>query len=225
VGRDVMRQFLFGSAAAALAMTMSVPAFAETETIKGRIVDQGCYLKDPANNVGKDHKMPADTTDCAITCAQKGNTMALLTADGKLYAIAGGLAADKNAKLVPHIGRTVEIAGDVMKMDGKMMIHADALKGGSTTVPQDAKVAKGEQVFTEQKCSLCHSIGGHGNAKGLLDAVATKLSADELRAWITDAKEMTAKTNAPRKPAMKQFALPKDDVDALVAYLQTMKGK
>ena len=53
----------------------------------------------------------------------------------------------------------------------------------------------------------------------------TKLSAAEIRAWITDAKGMTAKTNATRKPAMKEFTLPKEDVDALVAYLSSFKKK
>ena len=28
---------------------------------------------------------------------------------------------------------------------------------------QDAKVAKGQQLFTDQKCTLCHSIGDKGN--------------------------------------------------------------
>jgi mono/diheme cytochrome c family protein len=88
---------------------------------------------------------------------------------------------------------------------------------------QDAKVAKGQQVFTDQKCALCHSVGDKGNKKGPLDGVASKLSADEIRSWITDAKGMTAKTKATRKPEMKAYALPKDDVDALVAYLTTLK--
>ena len=88
---------------------------------------------------------------------------------------------------------------------------------------QDAKVAKGQQVYTDQKCSLCHSIAGKGNAKGSLDGVGTKLSADEIRSWITDAKGMTAKTKATRKPEMKAYTLPKDDVDALVAYLGSLK--
>jgi len=88
---------------------------------------------------------------------------------------------------------------------------------------QDAKVAKGQQVFTDQKCTLCHSVGAKGNKKGPLDGVASKLSADEIRSWITDAKGMTAKTKATRKPEMKAYALPKDDVDALVAYLTTLK--
>src|SRR5437773_8304863 len=88
---------------------------------------------------------------------------------------------------------------------------------------QDAKAAKGQQVFADQKCSLCHSIAGKGNAKGSLDGVGSKLSADEIRSWITDAKGMTAKTKATRKPEMKAYSLPKDDVDALVAYLSSLK--
>jgi mono/diheme cytochrome c family protein len=89
---------------------------------------------------------------------------------------------------------------------------------------QDAK-AKGEKIYTDQKCSLCHSIGGHGNAKGPLDDVASKLSADEIRGWVTDAKGMTAKTKATRKPEMKQYTLSKEDTDALVAFLQSLKKK
>ena len=85
------------------------------------------------------------------------------------------------------------------------------------------KVAAGQKVFTDQKCGVCHSVGDKGNKKGPLDSVASKLSEADLRAWITDAKGMTAKTKAPRKPEMKAFTLPKDEVDGLVAYLQTLK--
>ena len=87
---------------------------------------------------------------------------------------------------------------------------------------QDAK-ARGEQIFADQKCSACHAIAGKGNSKGPLDDVGSKLSAADIRQWITNPKEMTVKMNATRKPEMKQFNLPKDDVDALVAYLGTLK--
>ncbi len=87
---------------------------------------------------------------------------------------------------------------------------------------QDAK-AKGEKVYADQKCSLCHSVAGKGNPKGSLDGIGAKLKADEIREWITDAKGMTAKTKATRKPEMKQYTLSKDDVDALVAYLSSLK--
>jgi len=88
---------------------------------------------------------------------------------------------------------------------------------------QDAKVAQGAKVYAEQKCAMCHSIGDKGNQKGPLDGVATKLKGEEIRAWIVDAKSMTEKTKAPRKPVMKAYTLPTEDVDALVAYLLTLK--
>ena len=90
---------------------------------------------------------------------------------------------------------------------------------------QDAKVARGAQVYVEQKCALCHSIGDKGNKKGPLDAVGSTRSLEDLRAWIVDAKGMTAKTKAPRKPEMKNYSLPKEDLDALVAYMASLKKK
>lgn len=87
---------------------------------------------------------------------------------------------------------------------------------------QDA--AAGQLVFGAQKCSLCHSVAGKGNTKGPLEGVAKKYSAAELKSWITQPAEMAKKHNATRKPPMKSFAsLPPADVDALVAYLQTLK--
>lgn len=90
---------------------------------------------------------------------------------------------------------------------------------------QDSKVSRGAQVYTDQKCALCHSIGVKGNRKGPLDDVGARMSAADLHAWIVDAKGMTAKTKAQRKPEMKNYALPPDDVDALVAYLAALKKK
>jgi hypothetical protein len=124
-----MRKFCAGVMASAFLMVaFGVTTLAKTETIRGQIVDQACYTKDMVNNKGVDHKMPADTKDCAIACAKKGQPMALLTSDGKVYTIAGELAANNNAKLIPHISHTVEITGDTMDMSGKMMIAAGELK-------------------------------------------------------------------------------------------------
>ena len=82
----------------------------------------------------------------------------------------------------------------------------------------------GQKVFEAQKCSLCHSIAGKGNAKGPLDGVGKKHTAADLKLWITQPAEMAKQHNATRKPLMKSFAsLPTADVDALVAYLQTLK--
>jgi hypothetical protein len=123
-----MRRFFAGLTAAAFVLALGAPAFAKTETVKGQIIDESCYKMDKSNT-GKDHKMPkGDTVDCAIACAKAGRPMALLTQDGKVYEITGGLAADKNAKIVPHVAHTVEITGDVGEKDGKMTIAADSLK-------------------------------------------------------------------------------------------------
>jgi hypothetical protein len=110
-------------------VALSTPAFAKTETVKGKIVDVSCYNMDKANNAGKDHKMPkGDTADCAAACAKNGRPMALLTDDGKVYVLTGGLASDKNAKIIPHIAHTVEVTGEVGEKDGKMTIESDSLK-------------------------------------------------------------------------------------------------
>lgn len=90
----------------------------------------------------------------------------------------------------------------------------------------DDKVARGKQVFEEQKCKLCHRIDGVGNPKGVLDEVGSKHDADTLRMWLTTPKEMAQKSGSTRKPPMRSFEkLPKDDVDALVALLSTLKKK
>jgi hypothetical protein len=123
-----MRKMFAGVAAVAFVFVLGANTFAKTETIKGKIVDETCYKMDKSN-AAVDHKMPkGDTKDCAIGCAKAGRPMAILTDDGKVYELAGGLAAEKNAKIVPHVGHTVEVTGDVMEHDGKMMITSDALK-------------------------------------------------------------------------------------------------
>ena len=116
-----MRKVFAGMIVAAFMVALAAPAFAKTETVKGEVVDQTCYMKDKAK-VGASHK------DCADSCAKKGAPLAILTTDGKVYQITGGLAADNNAKLVPHVTHTVEITGDVTEKDGKMSIAADSLK-------------------------------------------------------------------------------------------------
>ncbi len=116
-----MRKVFAGMSVAAFVVAMGIPAFAKAETIKGELVDQTCYTKDH-KNVGDSHK------DCAVTCAKKGQPVALLTADGKVYTVTGALAADNNAKLVPHMSHAVELTGDVSEKDGKMTIAATDLK-------------------------------------------------------------------------------------------------
>src|SRR3990172_16012 len=96
-------------------------------------------------------------------------------------------------------------------------------RAGSAFAQHEAAVAaQGEKVYAREKCTLCHSIAGKGNQKGPLDDVGTKLTADEIRKWIVSAPEMAQKVKSTRKPVMKAYPnIPKDDLEALVVYLQS----
>jgi len=104
------------------------------------------------------------------------------------------------------------------------VVAAAVIALAAPAVAAAADTARGAAVYAEQKCSLCHSIAGKGNARGSLDGVGKKLSADDIRQWIVNPKEMTAKAKAERKPPMKAYPnLPAADLDALVAYLESLK--
>lgn len=124
-----MRKVLVGLAALALVAVVAAPLMAAPETVTGKVIDQMCYTKDKVNNAGNDHKMPADMAGCALACAKLGRPMALLTTDGKVYTLKGGLAENMNAKLQAHITHTISITGEVAKeKDGTMSIAAAELK-------------------------------------------------------------------------------------------------
>ena len=122
-----MRHFLALLTAMTVVVALSAPASAKTMTVKGQVVDEGCSLKEMGQK-GGDHEKAEEMAQCAIDCAKRGEPVALLTADGKVYRIAGGLAANNNAKLVPHMNHTVEITGDVTEKAGKVQIAANDLK-------------------------------------------------------------------------------------------------
>jgi mono/diheme cytochrome c family protein len=95
---------------------------------------------------------------------------------------------------------------------------------GSASAQNQAQIDRGMKVYAEQKCSVCHAIGGKGNVKGPLDDVGSRLSAEEVRQWMVNPAEMTKKTKAERKPPMRAYPnLPKEDLDALVTYMLSLK--
>ena len=104
------------------------------------------------------------------------------------------------------------------------VVLALGLAAPFAALAQDA-VKKGEQVYAAQKCATCHSIAGKGKKTNPLDGVGGKLSADEIKQWILDPKGMAAKAKSTKKPPMaaKYSGLPAADVDALVAYMQSLK--
>ena len=84
---------------------------------------------------------------------------------------------------------------------------------------------KGQAVYTAQKCQMCHAIAGKGSKTNPLDGVGGKLSADDIKQWITHPTEAAAKAKSTKKPPMpnKYGSLPAADLDALVAYMQSLK--
>ena len=98
--------------------------------------------------------------------------------------------------------------------------------GGVSARAQDAKlIAAGQKIYETQKCATCHMVAGKGNKQFPLDGVGSKLSAADIRLWITNPAEMEKKL--PKPPTLKMSArkynLKDPDLDALVAYMQSLK--
>jgi mono/diheme cytochrome c family protein len=103
---------------------------------------------------------------------------------------------------------------------------AAGLSLSGLAVAQDAaQIKRGQEVYTAQKCQVCHSVAGKGGKASPLDGVGAKLSADDIRQWITHPKDAAAKAKSIKKPPMqdKYGTLPAADIDALVAYMQSLK--
>ena len=89
---------------------------------------------------------------------------------------------------------------------------------------QAAKIAAGKALYTAQKCQTCHAIGGAGSKMASsLDGVGSKLSEADMKMWLTDPDAMTAKLKTKPKVKMKKVTLKDPEIDALVAYLMSLK--
>lgn len=117
-----------------------------------------------------------------------------------------------------------------MRTSRLAILLVSIVAAGSLALAQDAaQIEKGKAVFASAnpKCTMCHSVAGQGNAKHPLDGVGSKLSADDIKAWLRTPKEMAEKAKSEGKPPM--MAYPKEkisdqDLDTLVAYLLSLKG-
>ena len=112
------RVMTFGALVLAIAL-MAIPLGAAPTTLRGEVVDVQCNLKD-AKNKGADH------ADCALSCARRGATMGLLTAEG-VYTITGDYTKENNRKLIEFVATQVEGTGEVTEKDGKKLIDLSTL--------------------------------------------------------------------------------------------------
>ena len=115
------------------------------------------------------------------------------------------------------------VIGAVLTMCGPASARAEGRRGGDN---DDARVAQGKQLFGEMnpRCTVCHSIGGQGNAKGALDDVGSRWPAEVIKQWIRTPVEMAKKHGKDRKPAMVPYPeLTDEELDALATYLGSLK--
>ena len=111
---------LIAIAALCRAATLTISAEAG-QTLSGEIVDLACYVGHGAK--GPDHQK------CAQKCAQMGQPMGLLTADGNLYLlVADHVNPDPYRKARSLAGDQVEIRGGVSEKGGMKALTVDEVK-------------------------------------------------------------------------------------------------
>jgi hypothetical protein len=101
-------------------LTVLATGAVEPHTIAGEVVDVRCYEK-AADNAGDAH------VDCALSCARRGATLGILTADG-VYVITGEYTAEANKRLIEFVARKVEVTGEATERDGRRTIRVRAIK-------------------------------------------------------------------------------------------------
>lgn len=86
-----------------------------------------------------------------------------------------------------------------------------------------AQTERGRALYAELRCANCHAIAGVGNPRVRLDGVGQSLDATQLRHWIVaDPAVADAMSNRVRIAKTDYRSLPDADLDALVAYLQSL---
>ena len=87
---------------------------------------------------------------------------------------------------------------------------------------QDPKlVAKGQSLAVQYKCSMCHAVGGKGGKIGKpFEGVADRFDAVALKRILTDPQKEFPDANIK----MPKVAWAAGDIDAVIAYLQTIKA-
>jgi mono/diheme cytochrome c family protein len=99
-----------------------------------------------------------------------------------------------------------------------------------TTAPalaQDAALVRtGRDLYGAKECDRCHMVAGKGYKSGTLDGVASKMSLDDMRKWLTTPREMEAALETKPKVRMssrKGLTFSDAELAAILAYLRTLR--
>lgn len=130
-----------------------------------------------------------------------------------LVAIAAALSGWHNR--IPaqraHVATTLPSAG------------REAATPAASIATASALAARGQAIYTAQGCARCHRVAGAGNPRSTLDAIGSRRDSVQLRQWITADPAIAASLSTRARAAKAEYArLPPADLDALVAYLQSL---
>ena len=98
-----------------------------------------------------------------------------------------------------------------------------SLEAGAWAQTDPAQVAKGEKVYLEKKCALCHAIKGKGGTAGPaargpeLSDVGAKRESQWLKTFMKDPRTVVPKAK------MLPFKGNDEELEALVGYLGSLK--
>jgi mono/diheme cytochrome c family protein len=98
------------------------------------------------------------------------------------------------------------------------LVQRSPAQGGAVVAPSDqGRVARGAEVYREQKCQACHAIAGVGSRRYPLDGVGSKLTEEDIRTWIVAPRDMDPQVSK------RAYDLAQADLESLVAYLRSLR--
>src|SRR5262245_18133939 len=120
--RLVLSVLTFAIVLPAAVLSLPRPALAGDDvTLSGEVIDMACYVAHDAK--GPDHKK------CAQKCAQMGQPLGLLTADGKAYILVAVHADQAPYEKVRKLaGEKVTIKGETDSKDGMTTLSVKEVK-------------------------------------------------------------------------------------------------
>ena len=113
--------WIVGLAASAGLLWPSSGNAATDVTVKGEVVEIACSLSKGQGGRGAAH------ASCALDCAKRGEPLAVLTDDG-LYVLTGDFAANRNARLLDFVAKSVTASGTLTERDGNRLLNVKTIR-------------------------------------------------------------------------------------------------
>jgi len=122
----MLKRMLVSAAALALfALPLGAQAAGTDQvTVTGQVIDVNCFTTHQLQ--GAQHK------NCAIACANKGVSLAILSSDGTIYMPVSSKPADpQNSRLLPFVEGKVKATGTHRMVNGLHTIEIESVQAAS----------------------------------------------------------------------------------------------